>query len=188
MAGECVHPPYISMNFKTTIVLLDSAGRGHRGDVAHARRRQQRKPQKADLAGRKLFDLESDHVNLVSITDAQGQRDQADQGRRDVEDDVAEQGRRRPIWVERRGERAGDLRSLGRPAKDPGSAAGLEKPRYRVQIDSDDGKSVKLSIGNKAGPDDMYAQVEGNSDVRSGGCVVGQDRSKPPPLKCATSA
>ncbi|MGA3066429.1 MAG: DUF4340 domain-containing protein [Tepidisphaeraceae bacterium] len=54
------------------------------------------------------------------------------------------------------------LRSSGRPDSDPGSASGLDKPQYTVEVGTYDGKSSTLYVGQKTGAGDLlYARVDG---------------------------
>jgi hypothetical protein len=109
--------------------------------------------------GTRLLDVQTNNVNALSITDAAGQQitlhkygdawrltapvaaAAVDWSSKDLVRSVAE------------------LRSAGRPAEAPDS--GLALPRYRLTLSTEDGKTINIAIGNRAGPDLMYAQVDG---------------------------
>jgi hypothetical protein len=113
-------------------------------------------------AGPRLMDLDSAKVNRLTIVDAAGGRTSlqrtGDQWRllEPVDAPAATWGARSLVAT------IVELRSRGRPAADPGAASGLAKPRYRIDVSTEDGKSAQLLIGAKTGIGDaMYAQVGG---------------------------
>lgn len=152
------------MNFKTTIILFltllvvgiifFSTSKNPSQQTA------QQTPQNPG-EGKKLIDLESSQVKGITITDADGNRtairqDGASWKLTDPIDapavDYETQDLLRTIC---------DLRSQGRPDSTP-SDSGLDKPKFTVDLIGTDGKSTRLTIGNKTGIGDvMYAQVDG---------------------------
>lgn len=111
--------------------------------------------------GPKLIDLASDQVSGITITDADGNRTA-----------VSRQG---AAWHMTEPVSAGavdwqtqdlirticDLRSQGRPDTTPADA-GLDKPKFKVDLITTDGKTDRLTIGDKTEiGDNMYAQVNG---------------------------
>ncbi len=156
------------MNFKTTIILLVLLAVV--GGVVWFTGGNDKKAEQANSspggAGQKLVDLSADHVNKLTIADAAGNRTTI------VKDGSA--------WKMTEPVAAGaqeytardlissltDLRSQGKPDSDPGSASGLEKPRYTISLTGDDGKTSVIKLGEKTGVGDvMYAQVEGSGDI-----------------------
>lgn len=149
------------MNFKTTLILIallivvtGALWWSGRSPVAP----QQAPPPGVDQ-GTRLLDVQISNVDALTITDAAGQKTvlhkygdawrltapvdapAVDWSTKDLVRSVAE------------------LRSAGRPAEAPDS--GLSSPRYRLALSTDDGKTINIAIGNRAGPDLMYAQVDG---------------------------
>lgn len=170
------------MNFKTTVILIvllivvgGAVWFSNRGPAAP----DQAIEQPAGPQGRKLLDISADHVNRLSITDDAGKRTNVEKtgGQwRMVEpvDSPAVEFAVRGLVGQ-----ITDLHSHGRPSSDPGDAAGLDKPRYRIELGTDDGKTVKLVLGNKAGMGDvMYARL-------NGGDINLVDASIDKPLKTA---
>ncbi len=118
-------------------------------------------PQPQGVEGRKLIDLQSSDVTRLTIVDADGERTSL--RKTGAAWRMTEPVRSAAVdWTLRELiSSLVDVRSHGRPDTDPGSAAGLEKPRYRVEMATDDGKTVVLTIGNKIGIGDvMYARVD----------------------------
>jgi len=152
------------MNFKTTIVLLVALlAVGVIFFFSNHGSTEQPQPASQTVPGQgeKLVDLESNQVTGISITDADGNRTSVRQEgvAWKMTDPVAApavdwqtQDLIRTIC---------DLRSQGKPDSTP-SDAGLDKPMYTVDLIGSDGKSTRLTIGNKTGAGDvMYAQING---------------------------
>jgi hypothetical protein len=149
------------MNFKTTIVLivlLIVVGGALWWTGRTAPPAQQTQAPSVDQSA-PLFDVKANNVDSLSITDANGKtttlKKYGDSWRLTAPVDAPAVD-----WSTRDLVRSvAELRSTGRPTEAPD--AGLSAPRYRVALSTDDGKTVNLSIGNRAGPDLMYAQVDG---------------------------
>ncbi|HEX4055215.1 MAG TPA: DUF4340 domain-containing protein [Tepidisphaeraceae bacterium] len=148
------------MNFKTTIVLLVALLVV--GGIFWAGQISEKKAPEQTTAGqaKKLLDLRSDQVKGLTITDADGNHTTLEKngtGWRMTEPvnavavDWQTQDLVRTLC---------DLESQGKP-EGTVSDSGLDKPKYSVAISTDDGKTVRLDIGNKnfAG-DVMYARVD----------------------------
>jgi hypothetical protein len=149
------------MNFKTTIFLLIALivvgvvfviqQKGTNTQVAE--------PEQPSSLGPKLFNVESGQVNGVTIVDSDGNRTV-------IHRDGAAWKMTEPVnstavdWQTQDLIRTlCDLRSQGRPESAPADP-GLDHPRYIVDLAINDGKSVRLAIGNNAGVGDvMYARV-----------------------------
>lgn len=113
-------------------------------------------------AGPRLMNLDAGTVNRLSIVDAAGGRTTLQRTGNEwrltepVNAPAATWGARSLVAT------IVELRSRGRPAADPGAASGLAKPRYRIDLSTEDGKSAQLLIGDKTAIGDaMYAQVGG---------------------------
>jgi hypothetical protein len=152
------------MNFKTTIILfLTLLVVGIFFFLGNKNQNQSAAPtaQTPPGQGQKLIDLQSAQVTGITITDADGNRTSVHQDGPSwkMTDPLAApavdwqtQDLIRTIC---------DLRSQGRPDSTP-SDSGLDKPRYTVDLISNDGKSTRLVIGNSTNIGDvMYAQIDG---------------------------
>jgi hypothetical protein len=152
------------MNFKTTIVLFMALLVVGIIFFVSNKSPNQSAPETAQPTpgqGQKLIDMQSDQVKGITITDADGNRTS-------VRQDGPAWKMTDPVpsaavdWQTQDLIRTiCDLRSQGRPDSTP-SDAGLDKPRYTVDLINTDGKSTRLVIGNKTNIGDvMYAQVDG---------------------------
>jgi hypothetical protein len=150
------------MNFKTTIVLIILlaivggvlwwTGRGPNPP-------EQTNQQPSVDQGTRLIDVQANSINALNVTNATGEKTAlkktGDSWR--LTEPVAAPA---VDWSTQDLVRSvAEVRSQGRPASAPDS--GLDKPRYRIEISTDDGKTIDIAIGNRAGPDLMYAQVDG---------------------------
>lgn len=148
------------MNFKTTIVLLVALLVV--GGVFWSSQLSEKKAPEQTTAGhgKKLLDLRSDQVTGFTITDADGNHTTLEKNGmawrmtepvNAVAVDWQTQDLIRTMC---------DLESQGKPENAP-SDSGLDKPRYSVAISTEDGKAVRLDIGNKNFTGDlMYARVD----------------------------
>jgi hypothetical protein len=117
-------------------------------------------PQPQGDQGRQLVDLQSGDVTRVTIVSATG--DRTSLRKTGTAWDMTEPVKSPAVeWtVQQLVSSLVGLQSQGRPESDPGSAAGLDSPRYRVELATDGGKTVVLAIGNKTAiGDTMYARV-----------------------------
>jgi hypothetical protein len=149
------------MNFKTTIVLIVLLVVVGGALWWTGRTSPPAQPVQAPSVdqGAPLLDVKTNNVDALSITDANGKtttlKKYGDAWRLTAPVDAPAVD-----WSTRELVRSvAELRSAGRPAEAPD--AGLSSPRYRLTLATDDGKTVNISIGNRAGPDLMYAQVDG---------------------------
>ena len=140
------------MNFKTTIVLLIVlvmvagmlwwTGRGPNPP-------QQTNQQTSVDQGTRLIDVQLNNINGVNITNAAGEqttlKKTGDSWRLTAPMDSAAVDWSAQDFVRSLSE----LRSQGRPAAAPDS--GLDKPRYRLDLSTNDGKTIDIAIGNRAG-------------------------------------
>ena len=150
------------MNFKTTIVLLIVlvivagmlwwTGRGPNPPEQTSQRT-------SVDQGTRLIDVPANNLNALNITNAAGEQTT-------LKKSAGSWRLTEPVdapavdWSTQDFVRSlSELRSQGRPASAPDS--GLDKPRYRVDLSTDEGKTIDIAIGNRAGPDLMYAQVDG---------------------------
>src|SRR5580658_3900356 len=151
------------MNFKTTFVLLVAlivvgvmfyfnVNRSAPTAVPDAE-------QPAAGEGPKLVDLSSNDVSSITITDADGNRTA-------VHKEGASWRMTEPVaagavdWQTQDLIRTiCDLRSQGKPNTTP-SDAGLDKPKFKVDLLTTDGKTMRLTIGDKTEiGDNMFAQI-----------------------------
>lgn len=158
------------MNFKTTAILLvllivglgvviitrPHAGSEHAGDQS------QTDQASVSAGGQRLMDVASDHVNGIGITDPKGQHTTLQKVGLTwhlLEPAVA------PVVeysVQDLIAAVVNVRSMGRPQSVSDSDAGLDQPRYRIDITTDDGTVIHFLIGQKTGiGDQMYAKIEG---------------------------
>jgi Domain of unknown function (DUF4340) len=156
------------MNFKTTIVLLIAlavvGGIFFFTQPAEKKTSEQSPDQSADqttaTGGQKLLDIKTDQVKGFTITDAEGNHTT-------LEKTGATWRLTEPVtapaidWQTQDLIRTlCDLRSQGRPESAP-SDAGLDKPQYTVSLSTNEGKAVRIDIGNKNVTGDlMFARVE----------------------------
>jgi Domain of unknown function (DUF4340) len=111
--------------------------------------------------GQKLLDIDSGDVQGITITDSQGQRTSLSK-MADAWKMTEPVNATAVDWQTRDLIRTlCDLRSQGRPENAPPDA-GLNTPKYEVDLSTSDGKTVRLALGNRTGVGDvMYAQVDG---------------------------
>jgi hypothetical protein len=151
------------MNFKTTIVMLIAlavVGGIFFFTQPAKKTTDQTTDQSTAAGGQKLLDIQSDQVKGFTITDADGNHTT-------LEKSGATWRLTEPVaaaavdWQTQDMIRnLCDLRSQGRPDSAP-SDAGLDKPKFIVSLSTDDGKSVRIDIGNKNFTGDlMYARVD----------------------------
>jgi hypothetical protein len=152
------------MNFKTTIVLLVAlavvGGLFWYSQVGEKKSAEQPADQTTAEGGKKLLDLQADAVTGFTITDFDGNHttiEKSGMAWRMTEPVTA------PAvdWQTQDFIRTlCDLRSQGRPASAP-SDAGLDKPKYNISLSTNDGKTVRVLVGNKNFTGDlMFAQVD----------------------------
>jgi hypothetical protein len=154
------------MNFKTTIfllIMLVVVG----AFVMFTQRRaasveEQAKVSQPGDGGQKIIDLGSGTVQSLTITSAQGDRtsiEKAGTGWKLTEPVPAPAVEWQTTDLVRE---LTDLRSQGRPESVSASDTGFDQPRYRVDLNTSDGKTIHVVIGNNTGVGDvMYAQVDG---------------------------
>jgi Domain of unknown function (DUF4340) len=152
------------MNFKTTILLFVALLAVGVIFFVSNRSATEQPPQTSQTIpgqGEKLVDLQSNQVTGISITDADGNRTSVRQ--EGVAWKMTDPAAAPAVdWQTQDLIRTiCDLRSQGKPDSTP-SDAGLDKPQYTVDLISSDGKSTRLTLGNKTGVGDvMYAQING---------------------------
>jgi hypothetical protein len=152
------------MNFKTTIVLLVAlavvGGIFFFTQPGEKKTAEQSADQSTAAGGQKLLDLQADQIKGFTITDADGNHTT-------LEKTGATWRLTEPVsaaavdWqTQDLIHTLCDLRSQGRPEGAP-SDAGLDKPKYIVSLSTNDGKIVRIDIGNKNFTgDQMFAQVD----------------------------
>jgi hypothetical protein len=154
------------MNFKTTIVLLVllivvGAVLFYTENHSKPAEEQTQLAQPGE-GGQRILDLGAGSVQSLTITDASGQRtsiEKAGTGWKLTEPVAAPAVEWQTTDLVRS---LTDLRSQGRPEGGANSDTGLDQPRYRVDLNLDNGKTIHLLIGNNTGVGDvMYAQVDG---------------------------
>jgi hypothetical protein len=157
------------MNFKTTIILLIalSAVAGIFFYTGAGEKKPQSNEQTNPIlgVGAKVLDLQPEQVVRVGITSADGKQitlAKTESGwRMSGPADAAS-----PDWAVRGFIGAfAEVTSSGHPADTDSSQTGLDKPAYRIEFQTADGKITDLSLGNKTSLGDLvYAQV-GGGDV-----------------------
>jgi len=150
------------MNFKTTIVLIVLLAIV--GGVVIFNRMSEKpvavtKTDQTDTTGRKLFDIASDQVSRIVITPRHGKETALEKsgGKWTMTEPVAARADESAVL-----NLITDLTTLhsqGRPASDVSADAGLDHPRYVIEITSSDDKKQTVKIGAKNNLGDFfYAQ------------------------------
>jgi hypothetical protein len=152
------------MNFKTTIVLLIAllvVGSFFLFAPKNNPQPSQDNGQVTPGQGKKIIDMASADVKGITIADADGNRTS-------VRQEGAGWKMNEPVSAPAVDWQTSDLirticdlRSMGQPSSTP-SDAGLDKPRYTVDLIGSNGRTTRLVIGNPTSiGDTMYAQVDG---------------------------